>query len=121
MSHIQLKELHDSSQILNKLKPILKNNNNNYLTTQTRIDNAGNLIVKGGNHKIGFLPISNEKSPNVVTSSNIQINSDSSESDEDTIQNNINQNRQPIQNLKGKKCQNTQTLIVDQSKCCIIF
>ncbi|CAD8182886.1 unnamed protein product [Paramecium pentaurelia] len=121
MSQTEFIELHESSQVQNKLKPILKHNRNTYLTPQTRTDVAGNQIIKGGNHKISFLPISNEQSPNVVTSSNIRIYSESSESDQEINESNSTLHKKPFLNLKGKNCQNTQTLIVNESRCCIIF
>ncbi|CAD8119205.1 unnamed protein product [Paramecium sonneborni] len=121
MSQTELKQLHDSNQVLNKLKPILKNNQTNYFSPQTRTDFAGNQIIKGGNHKIVFLPISNQQSPNVPTSNNIQINSESSESDQEIIQNNNNSKDQPFLCLKQKQYQQTQPLIVNESRCCLIF
>ncbi|CAD8206444.1 unnamed protein product [Paramecium octaurelia] len=121
MSQTELIELHESIQVQNKLKPILKYNNNTYLTTNPRMDAAGNHIIKGGNHKISFLPISNEQSLNVVTSSNIRIQSESSESDQEINESNSTLHKKPFLNLKGKNCQQTSPLTVNESNCCIIF
>ncbi|CAD8077300.1 unnamed protein product [Paramecium primaurelia] len=121
MSQTELQQLADSSRTSNTVKSILKNIKKDEQTTNTRIDSMGNIIIKGGKHKITFKSISYEPIAVNLTRNKIQIDSDSSDSECEIRLSNVNQSIQKTNEEEKNQNQKLQPLINNESNCCIVF
>ncbi|CAD8085849.1 unnamed protein product [Paramecium sonneborni] len=121
MSQAESGQLADSCRTAHTIKSILKISKKDKGLMETRIDSIGNKIVKGGNHKITFKPVSQSPVTKNLMKNKIQIESDSSDSECEIQQYNVNQNiKKTNEELKNKN-QKPEPQISNESKCCIIF